>query len=308
MGRPRGRKRTIKESPPLVAEPEESAPAAAGEVATERGGFVEEQQLFTDREVQRRIAAIQAIRDAEIENLLSRLRLLRSCLSKEQRKTPALEFFRENFPNLSVVKNEREGIFELEWKDKVGSFPVNHVTERNVLASLDRASTLPSSSALEFSAQSFKMSFLEAASLQIPGSDFEEPSELQFVGSKDVFQTPGVCKRLGEGKYEETARVRTRALPSPPLHFGRGEDRCAIGSSPVELTVVDLEVSSHRLSVGMTPKSLRLPKHGEMLLSVRGSPLGNLESAHMMLPTSSGSLSGGTLEAGIFAKLDSDTV
>lgn len=32
--------------------------------------------------------------------------------------------------------------------------------------------------------------------------------------------------------------------------------------------------SSHRLSVGMTPKTLRLPKHGEMLLSVHGSPLG----------------------------------
>ncbi|KAF9606581.1 hypothetical protein IFM89_026843 [Coptis chinensis] len=31
---------------------------------------------------------------------------------------------------------------------------------------------------------------------------------------------------------------------------------------------------SQRLSVGMTPKTLRLPKPGEMLLSVRGSPLG----------------------------------
>lgn len=33
--------------------------------------------------------------------------------------------------------------------------------------------------------------------------------------------------------------------------------------------------SSQRMSVvGMTPKTLRLPKKGEMLLSVRGSPLG----------------------------------
>ncbi|XP_006659281.1 uncharacterized protein LOC102715501 [Oryza brachyantha] len=31
---------------------------------------------------------------------------------------------------------------------------------------------------------------------------------------------------------------------------------------------------STRLSFGMTPKTLRLPKKGEMLLSVRGSPLG----------------------------------
>ncbi|KAL6338794.1 hypothetical protein AAG906_023944 [Vitis piasezkii] len=45
-------------------------------------------------------------------------------------------------------------------------------------------------------------------------------------------------------------------------------------------------VSSHRLSVGMTPKTLRLPKHGEMLLSVHGSPLGlykedNMEAIHV---------------------------
>ncbi|KAL6905772.1 hypothetical protein ACP4OV_003373 [Aristida adscensionis] len=31
---------------------------------------------------------------------------------------------------------------------------------------------------------------------------------------------------------------------------------------------------SNRLSFGMTPKTVRLPKNGEMLLSVRGSPLG----------------------------------
>ena len=47
-----------------------------------------------------------------------------------------------------------------------------------------------------------------------------------------------------------------------------------------------LQISSHRLSVGMTPKTLRLPKPGEMLLSVRGSPLGvykeeeNMEAIH----------------------------
>ncbi|KAD7480216.1 hypothetical protein E3N88_03352 [Mikania micrantha] len=44
-------------------------------------------------------------------------------------------------------------------------------------------------------------------------------------------------------------------------------------------------VSSGRLSVGMTPKTLRLPKQGEMLLSVHGSPLGvykenNMDAIH----------------------------
>lgn len=44
-------------------------------------------------------------------------------------------------------------------------------------------------------------------------------------------------------------------------------------------------VTSQRLSVGMTPKTLRLPKQGEMLLSVHGSPLGvykenNMDAIH----------------------------
>ncbi|KAI3705074.1 hypothetical protein L1987_75306 [Smallanthus sonchifolius] len=44
-------------------------------------------------------------------------------------------------------------------------------------------------------------------------------------------------------------------------------------------------VSSGRLSVGMTPKTLRLPKQGEMLLSVHGSPVGvykenNMDAIH----------------------------
>ncbi|RYR23741.1 hypothetical protein Ahy_B02g057231 [Arachis hypogaea] len=47
-------------------------------------------------------------------------------------------------------------------------------------------------------------------------------------------------------------------------------------------------VSSQRLSVGMTPKTLRLPKPSEMLLSVHGSPFGvykenNMEAIYVYL-------------------------
>ncbi|KAJ0558489.1 hypothetical protein HanIR_Chr07g0336901 [Helianthus annuus] len=43
--------------------------------------------------------------------------------------------------------------------------------------------------------------------------------------------------------------------------------------------------SSGRLSVGMTPKTLRIPKQGEMLMSVHGSPVGvykenNMDAIH----------------------------
>ncbi|KAE8647570.1 uncharacterized protein LOC101215210 [Cucumis sativus] len=44
-------------------------------------------------------------------------------------------------------------------------------------------------------------------------------------------------------------------------------------------------VSNQRLSIGMTPKTRRLPKPGEMLVSIHGSPLGvykedNMEAIH----------------------------
>nr|GEV04700.1 hypothetical protein [Tanacetum cinerariifolium] len=41
------------------------------------------------------------------------------------------------------------------------------------------------------------------------------------------------------------------------------------------------KVTSQRLSIGMTPKTLRLPKQGEMLLSVHGSPLGVYKENNM---------------------------
>lgn len=40
-------------------------------------------------------------------------------------------------------------------------------------------------------------------------------------------------------------------------------------------------MTSQRLSIGMTPKTLRLPKQGEMLLSVHGSPLGVYKENNM---------------------------
>lgn len=69
--------------------------------------------------VERRIAAVEAICEAETENLLSRLRYLRSYMTKEQLKMPALQFFKEHFPNLEAVRNEKYNVFELKWKDDI---------------------------------------------------------------------------------------------------------------------------------------------------------------------------------------------
>ncbi|RWR83407.1 tetratricopeptide repeat protein 7A [Cinnamomum micranthum f. kanehirae] len=184
-----------------------------------------EKQLpaLSAHEVDRRVTTIVAIRDAENEHLLTRLRLLRSYLSKDQLKIPAVQFFKENLPNMSVIFNE-DGEYELEWNAKCRDIRGNDDAERNMHATIphrssiaypsDYVAAMPNISGFEFSSKAVEMSFLEAASLNLP----------------------------------------------------------------------DIAISQ-RLSVGMTPKTIRLPKHGEMLLSVHGSPLGvhredNMEAIH----------------------------
>ncbi|KAJ8754984.1 hypothetical protein K2173_015496 [Erythroxylum novogranatense] len=82
-----------------------------------------------DQEVERQCAAIRAIRDVEIEHLRTRIRLLRSYFSEEHLQTPALQFFKENLPNVSVVKVDDSGLFELQWNDKKYSLSINNVAD-----------------------------------------------------------------------------------------------------------------------------------------------------------------------------------
>lgn len=70
--------------------------------------------------VERQIAAIRAIRDVEIEQTLTALRLLRSYFTEEQLETPVLDFFKENLPDLSISRNEVSGEIELKLNDKNG--------------------------------------------------------------------------------------------------------------------------------------------------------------------------------------------
>ncbi|KAF5203502.1 translation initiation factor [Thalictrum thalictroides] len=196
------------------------------------------------QEVERRIAACKAIRDAEKDNLLTLLHLLRSNFNNEQLQVPFLQFFQENLPNLDakVYEKDDEVQLEVEWKDKDGNVSVTNADERNMheclLQQISRsypdfaAAGMPSVDGFEFSNKAaYTMDFLSAANFVM-----EEPSETQNLGLQNAFHTPGA--------------------------------------------------NSQRLSVGMTPKTLRLPKAGEMLLSVRGSPLGlykddnNMEAIH----------------------------
>ncbi|KAF7834237.1 uncharacterized protein G2W53_009096 [Senna tora] len=204
----------------------------------------EAQFIDLEREVQRQTDAIRAVRDVEIEHLLTELRLLRSYFNKEQLQKPVLQFFEENFPNLSVVNDKENKKFEVRWNDKDRRFSVSCADQRDVHASFlqrlsmaypDCCTANPALGGYEYSSKAGRVSLLGADNLHINEFVWGEPSEIQTLAMQDALQTPGV--------------------------------------------------SSQRLSVGMTPKTLRLPKPGEMLLSVHGSPLGvykenNMESIH----------------------------
>jgi hypothetical protein len=122
---------------------------------------------FSILTVERRIAVIQAIGEAETENLLSRLRYIRSYMTEEQLKTPALQFFKEHFPNLEIVRNDKYNVHELKWKDDVARGYGCCGLGENM-----RASVAPSTGGLQFSVDSgySLQCFLIMLRKSIPGS------------------------------------------------------------------------------------------------------------------------------------------
>ncbi|XP_015582631.1 uncharacterized protein LOC8286273 isoform X2 [Ricinus communis] len=196
----------------------------------------------TEKEIEKQVQLIDQEGEVEIEHSLTRLRLLRSYFSEEKLQTPVLQFFRENLPNLSIIKNSETGEFEVRWSDKDDNLSMSQAPNgRDLHASLlhglsvayPDCSANPSLSGFELSSNAVRTSLLGVDSLQMKDFVMEGPPDSQmFV---DGLKTPGV--------------------------------------------------TSQRMSIGMTPKTLRLPKPGEMLLSVRGSPLGvykedNMEAIH----------------------------
>lgn len=87
----------------------------------------------------------------EIEHTLTGLRLLRSYFNEEQLQTPVLQFFKENLPNLSVVRNEENGQLDVQWKDNDGNLSTDNADGRDLHASLLRRMSLtyPYCSALQ---------------------------------------------------------------------------------------------------------------------------------------------------------------
>jgi len=86
--------------------------------------------------VEKRVAAIRAIRDVQIEHLLTELRLLRSCMTEEQMGSPVLQFFTENLPHLSFELDREDGQFEVHWGNKDGKLCLDNTDGKALRASL----------------------------------------------------------------------------------------------------------------------------------------------------------------------------
>ncbi|XP_038721207.1 uncharacterized protein LOC120013466 isoform X1 [Tripterygium wilfordii] len=222
--------------------------AASSPALNENCGHVKATQIedkeaaILVQDVERRIGAVRAMRDVEIEHSLTALHLLRSYFSEEQLQLPVLQFFKENLLNLSIVKNEENGQCEVKWNDRDGNLNMNHGDERDINASLlhrlsmvhPNCSNISLFGGIDLPSEA-KTSLFGADNLKFRDFLMEDPSDYQMPGMHSGLKTPGV--------------------------------------------------SSQRLSIGMTPKTLRVPKPGEMLLSVHGSPLGvykddNMEAIH----------------------------
>ncbi|MBA0652371.1 hypothetical protein Goklo_019637, partial [Gossypium klotzschianum] len=190
-------KKTVKEVP------------ASAECEVERNDKKEGQNEenisgLIDQEVERQRAAIRAVRDVEIEHMLTALRLLRSYCSEEQLQTPALQFFNENLPNLSIVRNAENGQFEVQWKHEDGNISIHGADGRDVHASLLHRMSLvyanrpsiPSFSGFELSTEAVALlmaarkSLLRVDSQQIKDFVLEGTSESQMFGMHDGLQTP----------------------------------------------------------------------------------------------------------------------
>nr|KAJ0219985.1 hypothetical protein LSAT_V11C200094760 [Lactuca sativa] len=211
-----------------------------------------QEKASIDQEVEPQRAAIRTIRDVEIERLLTALRLMKSNIREEQLQTPLLEYFEGNLPNLTVSRTEKDGPIEVKWKDKGDDLSMNTGDGGNMITS-----------------------FLQHMSMAYPDCSTAMPSVggSEFL-SKNVESM--VLFILVAGKM--SSFIGTDNLQIKDFVLEEPSETHILG---FEESMQTPGVTSQRLSVGVTPKTLRLPKQGEMLLSVHGSPLGVFKENNM---------------------------
>ncbi|RYR23706.1 hypothetical protein Ahy_B02g057185 [Arachis hypogaea] len=240
--------------------------------------------------VERQISAIRVVRDVDIERLLMELRLVRSCFSEELLRKPMLQVLEETLPNLSIVKDEGNGKFDVKWKERRSKMSTTCGVERQISAirvvrDVDIERLLME---LRLVRSCFSEELLRKPMLQVLEETLPNLSIVKDEGngkfdvkwkerrSKMSTTCGGVGRNLHAFLFQRLSIAFPSECPSSVPHFGGFEYSSNTGSifeEPCEAQTLTSQeglqtpiVSSQHLSVGMTPKTFRLPKPGETLL------------------------------------------
>lgn len=134
-----------------------------------------EDDILSKEEVECQSAAVRAIYNLEIKDILSLMRLLRSKFNDEQLHIPVVQYFRENLPNLAVVRNE-DDTHVVKRKEADGNLSADQFNGRNLHVSLlrrlsmaypDCSNAVPSFDGFESSSKSVKTTLFGAENMQI---------------------------------------------------------------------------------------------------------------------------------------------
>ncbi|MCO5600067.1 hypothetical protein L7F22_054177 [Adiantum nelumboides] len=190
-------------------------------------------QMMVDanhREADRRVAAIKAVCDAEVEGYLTQLRVALSMLPKELRGMPIGEFVSRFCSDREFIRAPDSHIVELrpklaECPSVADSFEFHGHSNPSV-----QGQPLPTQHGFPFSTSMVKDFSTQIASKAAQHDESEDEEFLKFMES------------FRSSKFFQS-NIKTPATCDPSM-------------------------------VGVTPKTMRLPKTGETLVSVNGSPLG----------------------------------
>ncbi|QHO22083.1 uncharacterized protein DS421_12g352090 [Arachis hypogaea] len=105
----------------------------------------------------------------------------------------------------------------------------------------------------------------------------EQLRKLMLQVFEETLPNPSIVKDEGNGKFD--VKWKREGAECPRLVVF--EEPCEAQTLTSQEGLQTPNVSSQRLSVGMTPKTLRLSKPSEMLLSVHGSPFGVYKQNNM---------------------------
>ncbi|KAH7422871.1 hypothetical protein KP509_12G029900 [Ceratopteris richardii] len=180
------------------------------------------------KECERRIAAIRAVCDAEVEGYLTQMRIALSMLPKEIRMMPLHDFISRFCPDRVAVRAPDMDVIEIRRNPSFSSIAENFELHGHAIPSL----------------------LCQA---------FNTPRGFPFVPSEVNDASVDVQNKAVHDESEDEEFLKF-------MKSFRNSQSFQLNATTPTTSIV-----------GLTPKSMRLPKKGEALLSINGSPLGVFE-------------------------------